>query len=123
MIFILTSSSTTLTYSNPVTVTRSISKNIETYIFTSGNEALLDRGKTGDILTITGILYTGDPSDLLKWTNYVMDASETVTLSGMGDTTLNRDYMIMDINFIQPSGTINRYNYTLSLMRRYDDLG
>jgi hypothetical protein len=123
MSYTLTSSSTTLTFSNPVGIVRSIGKKIETYNFPSGNEKILDKGKTGDTVTLTGILYTGNPFDLMKWTNTVADNSEVVTVSDLGDTTLNKDYLIVDIAFNQVGGTVERYNYSLVLMKKYDDLG
>lgn len=106
----------------PNSMIESTTKNIQNLVFNDGVDVQLDRGKTGDSLTLSGT-ETSSATSNMNMLNSFMDNQYIVTVSGLPDNNLNTDYRISNLDFNQESGYIDIYNYNITLERVYDRLG
>jgi hypothetical protein len=121
MSFALTSSSTSviLTY-DPITIGQPINKNLRNIVFHDGTDIPMDRGKSGFSLDLT-VIETNNYYDKAKWINTIMDNKESILISGLTDTNLNKYYRIGDFTFTQnPAESF--YRYSLVLERMYEEI-
>jgi hypothetical protein len=145
----LTSTSTVVALDIVERIDFSTSRKVATYIFGDGTESILDEGKNVDHIIIHGVDYGEDiedpgagfpltfsigffpqytyrnPSIKMDLLNGIMDDQEDVTVSGLENSNLNTDYLITDLEFNQEAGesTVPLYRFSLTLERKYDQLG
>lgn len=106
----------------PTSLMESTTKTIQNLVFNSGNDVQLDRGKTGDALTLSGT-ETSSATANMESLNTFMDLKRIVTVSGLPDDNLNTDYRISNLDFVQEAGFVDVYNYNITLERIYDRMG
>ena len=121
MTYTLTSDSYNVTLNTPSSMIHLISKNVENIIFNDNTDVQLDTGKNEYSITLNG-LEVSTASAKMQTINNMMDAKETVTITGLDDSSLNTDYVIRDFSFNRNSGEIDRYSYSLTLERIHDNI-
>jgi len=104
---------------NTTNVSVGIVKKIENYNFADGSDAQLDRGKTSNHITISGV-ETSNSKDKMSTLNNIMDNRETVSISGLPDSSLNTDYHIRSLSWQHIPGTMNVYRYNIVFERLHD---
>ena len=105
----------------PSSIINIVSKNIENIVFNDNTDIQLDMGKNEYSITLNG-LEVSTASAKMQTINNMMDAKETVTVTGLDDSSLNTDYVIRDFSFNRNSGEIDRYSYSLTLERIHDNI-
>lgn len=98
------------------------SRNVVNYVFADGTDIQSDEGKSSDYITISGFEFTA-PYSKMYHLQEMMNEQEEVTLSGMADSNLNEDYLITDIQFDEQGGQVDRYNWSITIERKYDTVG
>lgn len=104
----------------PTAMMESTTKTVQNIVFNDGNDVQVDRGKTGDALTLSGT-ETSSVTATMQDLNTIID--EIVTVSGLPDSNLNTDYRISNFDFNQEAGMPDIYSYNITLERIYDRLG
>jgi len=105
----------------PSSIINIISKNIENIVFNDNTDAQLDCGKNEYGITLNGVEIEY-ANDKMQTINDMMDAQEQITVSNLPDSNLNKEYRMRDFSFKRESGEINRYSYSLTLERVYDEI-
>jgi len=121
MSYTITGMSSSVTLSDPTSISIGVVKKVENYVFADGTDSQLDRGKSSNYITISGV-ETSNSRGKMNTLNTMMDNQEDVTITGLPDSNLNSDYLIRSLNFNHIPGTIDVYRYTISLERLYDSI-
>jgi len=121
MTYTITSDNYSVTLEYPTSIINTISKNVENIVFNDNTDVQLDRGKNEYSITLNGV-ETSNADANMQTINNIMDAQETVTITNLPDSNLNKDYQIRDFSFKRESGEISRYSYSLALERLYDEI-
>ena len=100
----------------PSRILESTSNTIQNLVFNDGTDVQLNRGKTGDSLTLSGTEIL-DALTLMNTLNTFMDSGVVVTLSGLPDINLNTDYRISNFDYDQMLGEVCKYNITLERVK------
>lgn len=119
---IITGDSSTVTLTNVGRVDFSTSRKIVNYVFNDNTDIQEDEGKTSDNITVSGV-ETSSVTTKMEKLNTIMDNSEEVTVTDLPDNNLNTDYHISDLQFNQQPGWTDRYSFSITLERLYDQLG
>jgi len=121
MTYTLTTDNYNVTLEYPTSIVNTISKNVENIVFNDNTDAQLDCGKNEYGITLNGV-ETSNADANMQTINNIMDAQETVTITNLPDSNLNKEYRMRDFSFKRESGEINRYSYSLTLERVYDEI-
>ena len=105
----------------PDSIIESSTKNIQNLVFNDGTAVELDRGKTGDSLTLSGSEISS-ATENMEGLNTFMDNQRIITVTNLPDSNLNTDYLISELNFSQEGGEKNLYMYNITLERIHDRL-
>ena len=107
-------SPTTVTLTMPESLQVSHSRQISRYTFPSGQYEVDDYGRSGKTLTLSSTetsTTTATMQDLKDMCHY----GAAITVAGLPDSNLNRDYHIVDFGFQQQGGEVDIYKWNLTL--------
>ena len=116
----ITGNTDSVTLNDPQGLVKTIGKRIQNFIFPDGTDEQADYGKTNDQITITGV-ETNDAENKMNTLNNIMNNGETIQVTGFSDSSLNTYYHIVSLQFKKESGEIERYSYTLTLEKKYEE--
>lgn len=120
MTLTLTGTNSTVTLTDPKTVSTTTVKNMSILTLYDGDEKAVDRARTSDGITLTGTQTTSAYTKC-KTLNQIMDGENEVTISGLADSNLNADYRIGNFSFSADIGyPTNMYDWTITLERMRD---
>lgn len=109
-----TPTTSTVTLTIPQTYELGHSRNINRHIFSDGDYRVDDYGRSNKTLTISGTEDTNaftKMNTLKTMTHY----GSSVSVTGLNDTNLNTDYMIVDFHYNQEEGVPSVYYWSLTL--------
>jgi len=89
-------------------------RKITRHTFPSGDYEVDDYGRANKTLTISGREVT-NANNKMQDLKDICHYGAKVTIAGLPDTNLNTDYMVRDFNFTPPTGTVDQYNWSLTL--------
>ena len=113
-------SSTSIYLDMPTALLESTTKTVQNLVFNDGTDVQLDRGKTGDSLTLSGTEIS-TATEKMEDLNSLMNNQRIITIDGLPDTNLNTDYRISNLDF--STDLYDIYHYNITLERVYDRLG
>ena len=116
----ITGETDSITLCDPQGLIKTIGKRIQNFIFPDGTDKQADYGKTNDQITITGV-ETTDAENKMNTLDNIMNNGETIQVTGFSDNSLNTYYHIVNLQFKRESGEIERYSYTLTLEKKYEE--
>ena len=105
----------------PNMIIRGITKSIQTYTFASGDEEILDMDKTSDRLTLSFNI-TSNAYNIVKNLNDMMDSQDVVEVSGLENDDLNTFYHISALTSNQDMAYDDKYDVSITLERKYDEV-